>query len=394
MIKIPIEKIKERIKEKTGLSEKEINTKIKDKLDLLSGLISEEGAAHIIANELGVKIFEEQGKLQVKNVLGGMRNVELTGKIIKVYEIKEFDKNNRKGKIGSFLIGDETGLIRVVAWNDKADLLNKLKEQDIIKIENGYSRDNNGRVEVHLGDKSNVTISPKETTEIKVKESSRERKKIKDLKETDDNVELLGTVVQTFDPKFFETCPDCGKRAKEKEDGFYCEQHNKVQPVYSYVLNLILDDGTDNIRVVLWKNQVQKLFNMTDQEIVEKKDTSFEEIKTELLGKIIKIMGRVNKNTMFERLEFIAQFIFPNPNPEEELERLKKELENAKEEPEEKKDFLYEGTPETPEEGEEDNEEVVEEIDLGKTEKKEVNNKKGDEDILEEIDDLEDLDSI
>ncbi len=75
MLKIPKDKIIEKIKEKTGLSDKEISTKIKDKLDLLSGLISEEGAAIIIANELGVKVFEDGGKQDIKNVVGGMRNV-------------------------------------------------------------------------------------------------------------------------------------------------------------------------------------------------------------------------------------------------------------------------------------------------------------------------------
>ncbi len=135
MIKIPKHIIIEKIKEKAGLSDNEIDTRVKDKLDQLSGLISEEGALHIIANELGVKILDDPGKLQIKNVLAGMRNVELTGKVTNIYEVRTFEKETRKGKVGSFMIGDETGIIRIVAWNDKADILAKLKEHDIIKIE-------------------------------------------------------------------------------------------------------------------------------------------------------------------------------------------------------------------------------------------------------------------
>ena len=64
MLKIPLENIIEKIKQNTSLSEADINAKIDDKLKQLSGLISKEGAAHIIANELGVKLFEEvSGKL-------------------------------------------------------------------------------------------------------------------------------------------------------------------------------------------------------------------------------------------------------------------------------------------------------------------------------------------
>ncbi len=125
------------------------------------------------------------------------------------------------------MIGDETGIIRIVAWNDKADILAKLKEHDIIKIENGYARDNRGRMEVHMSDKTIVTISPSDVKDIEVKDKA-DRKKISDLKESENNVEILGTIVQVFDPRFFEVCPQCNKRAKQKEDGFYCDTHNKV----------------------------------------------------------------------------------------------------------------------------------------------------------------------
>ena len=46
-----------RIKEK-GFNDKEIERKINRKLEELSGLISREGAAHLIANELGINLFD------------------------------------------------------------------------------------------------------------------------------------------------------------------------------------------------------------------------------------------------------------------------------------------------------------------------------------------------
>ncbi len=393
ILRIPKEKIIEKIKEKTGLSDKEISKRIKDKMDLLSGLISEEGAAHILANELGVKIFEDAGKLQIKNVLPGMKTVEIAGKVIKIYETRTFDKNNRKGKVASFLIGDETGLIRIVAWNDKVDILSNMKETDAIKIENGYAKENNGRIEVHLGDKSKTTITPGDGSSIKVKESTKERKKIKDLNENEENVEILGTILQVFDPKFFEVCPECNKRVKQREDGFFCEQHNIVNPLYSYVLNLLLDDGSDNVRIVLWRNQVQKLFNMNDQEILEKKTTGFEDMKNELLGKIVKFVGRTNKNQMFERIEFTPQLVFTNPNPEEEIERLNKEIAGAKEESDEQTELKSEVIESSEEEYVDDVEEdvEVEKVDIVK---KDIPEKKKDTDLLEEIDDLSDLDNL
>ena len=58
MIKIPYEDIISKIKSGSKLSEEEIEAKIEAKLKQLSGLISKNGAAHIIANELGVKLIE------------------------------------------------------------------------------------------------------------------------------------------------------------------------------------------------------------------------------------------------------------------------------------------------------------------------------------------------
>jgi len=330
MIKVPKDMIIEKIKEKTSLTDKDIEIKVKDKLDQLSGLISEEGALHIIANELGVKILEDAGKLQVKNVLAGMRNVQLTGKVVKIYEVREFDKNNRKGKVGNFLIGDSTGVMRVVAWNDKANILNKIKPQDTVKIENGYSRDNQGRTEIHLGDKSVVSINPSGAEDIKVKPLTNERKSIKDLNENENNVDIMGTIVQIFDTKFWNIDPETNKRVQEKNGQFYLEDKLVNNPDFSYVTNLFLDDGTENIRVVLWKNQTQKLFNKSHEEIVKMKDTGFEDIKTEMLGQIVKFTGRTNKNEMFDRLEFVARFVDATPDADEEIKRLK---EAEKEEP-------------------------------------------------------------
>jgi hypothetical protein len=325
MIKIPKEMLLSKIKEKAGLSDKEIESKVKDKLDQLSGLISEEGALHIIANELGVKVLEDAGQLQVKNVLAGMRNVELSGKVVKIYEVREFNRDGKPGQVGNFLIGDETGVIRVVAWNDKAKLLGQLNEGDTIKILNGYSRDNRGKPEVHLGDRSEVKVNP-DGVKINVKTQTDERKKIAELGDNDQNVEIMGTVVQVFDPRFFTVDPESGKRAVEREGSFYVGDTKIPEVDYSYVTNLFLDDGTENIRVVMWKNQTQNLFGKSHDEILQNRESGFEEIKNDLLGQIVKLRGRTNKNEMFDRVEFIANFVDAKPNPEEEMKRLEKEL--------------------------------------------------------------------
>jgi ssDNA-binding replication factor A large subunit len=375
MAKIPLETLIQKIKDNSNLSEKDIRAKIKDKLDLLSGLISEDGAAHIIANELGIKILDDSAKLEIKNIMPGMKSVELSARVVKKYEVRSFDKDGRKGKVGSFLAGDKGGLIRVTAWNDKADILDTLKEGDNVKIENAYSKEGfKDRVELHLGDKAKITITHGEPIEVKEFQAAT-RKKITELKENEENIEILGTIVQVFDPRFFEVCPQCQKRTKPKDNGFSCDTHGQITPTYSYVFNLLLDDSSDNVRVVLWKNQAQRLLNISDEEMIAKRETGFEDIKNDLLGKIVKFVGKTTKNQMFERIEFVPQLVFASPDPSEEIAKLKTEIKEAEKiNPDVK-------------------EEVVEEKIILKP-KKEKKPAKKDAIDLEEIDDLGDLDSL
>jgi len=131
------------------------------------------------------------------------------------------------------------------------------------------------------------------------------------------------------------SCPSCGRRAKERgEDGFYCDQHARVEPQYSYVLNTVLDDGTGTIRSVMFRNQVERLLGKSADEmkLYREAPEEFENVKRDLIGNMVKFIGRVNKNEMFDRLEFVANMVFTDINPEDEIKRLEAEIEATKKE--------------------------------------------------------------
>lgn len=327
MISMPYERIVEKIKEKTNISDSELQSRINKKLDQLSGLISREGAAHIIANELGVKLFEPpKGGLKIKDILTGMRDLEIAGKTQRVFNVAEFESEKRSGKVGSFIMGDETGSIRVVLWNDQADKLAKIKEGSIVKIKGAYVRDNDGRKEAHLGERGSLIINPEGVQIGEVKQITATRRKLGELKQAEDGIEIMGTIVQVFNPTFFEICPECRKRLKPKENSFFCDQHGEQEPVYSYVLNTFLDDGTETTRAVFFRNQAERLLKKTPEEILQYKDhpESFEQVKTDLLGEQVRLVGRAVRNELFDRIEFITNFVF-EADPKEEIERLKSE---------------------------------------------------------------------
>ncbi|RME52449.1 DUF2240 family protein [Candidatus Woesearchaeota archaeon] len=332
MIEVPYETILQKIQEQQGISREELEERIKEKLDQLSGLISKEGAAHIIANELGVKVIEvpPRGKLSIKDLLPGMRAVELLGKVSRVFEQRTFNKDGKEGKVANFILNDGTGTTRVVLWNKQADHLNQLHEGTVVLIKGATVRDNNGRAEVHLSDSSTLTINPLNVNPDDIIQKPK-RKHLGELTPGEEQVEVLGTIVQVFSPRFFDKCPQCGKRVRADAKGAVCDVHGPITPNTSYVLNLYLDDGTANMQVVLWQNQVQKLLGKTHEEILAYKEAphEFEAVKTDLLGTIIKLVGKAQHNTMFDRTEFVANLVFPNVSPKEELALIEAEQERS-----------------------------------------------------------------
>lgn len=307
------------MREKTQLSDADLMKKIDEKCASLNGLISKEGAAHIIANELGVKLLEGGGK--IRDLFPGMRNADVLGRVTQVFETREFQRaDGTGGKVGSFLVGDDSGLVRIVCWGNQADLLKDLAPGMPIKIQGGMVRENQrGYKEVHLNESSKINTSPQE----KVPEVGKmQRKTLKELAESDEQVEVMGTIVQVFDPKFFEVCPQCNSRLKEADGQWACGEHGAVMPDYSYLVNVFLDDGTENLRVVLFRNQAERLLEKTKEQMVAYRvaPESFEPLKTQLLGEQYKFVGRAKKNTFFDRLEFIANQV-KKASPDEELAR-------------------------------------------------------------------------
>ncbi len=327
MIDIPAADIKEKIKAAKGLSDEEIEQKIKEKFQQLAGLITEDGAALIIANELGVELVKPAGgPAKIGDLYPGMRNVTVTGKLTRKYELREFDKNGRQGKVANLLLGDETGQVRVTLWNDQTDQFEKLNEGDTLRITNAWVKENRGYKELHLNTDSKLEQNPDGVT-VTAPTAQREaaRKMINELTGDEQDVELLGTLLQVYDPRFFTVCPECGKRLTEQEGKQVCAQHGAVTPQTNYVMNAILNDGTGNIRTTFWKEQAQRLTGKSDAEFLQYQENpqAFEEVKQELTGEIIKVVGRVKKNETFDRVEFTANLVFTDVDPSVELARLK-----------------------------------------------------------------------
>ena len=324
MMNLSYEQAVAKIKEKSTLSEEEISSKIKEKLEKFAGLVSREGAAHILANEQGIKLIDnpkEPSKLKIKNLVAGMQNVEVLTKILAMYPAKQFNSNGREGQVGSMVLGDETGTVRAVLWNEQANKLASLQKDDILRLEGGYVKENrNSSLEIHVNDRSTIVRNPPGETVDSVEFSTdTPSRKLSEITEKDTWVEAFGTVVEVFDLKFFEVCSKCGKRAKPDEQGnFVCARHGSVSPDYSYLVNIFLDDGTASMRVVFFREAAQKFLGMNNDELLGFRESpeAFEPVKNNALSSFVKLNARANTNEMFNRIELIANDV-EESSPEE-----------------------------------------------------------------------------
>tara|TARA_Y100000034_G_scaffold31700_1_gene38793 strand:- start:3079 stop:4008 length:930 start_codon:yes stop_codon:yes gene_type:complete len=290
------QRLVELIAEGSGTPVDEIERKIEAKQAKLSGLISKEGAAQVIAAELGVS-FDKQ-TIKINQIVPNMKKINLIGKIIELFPVREYNKNGRSGRIGSFILADNTSNVRTVMWDENhIDLIVKgeIKQDFVVEITNASIR--NG--ELHLSSFSEIKPSSKLVDKV-VTEKPVFNKKIADFN-VNENVSARVFIVQMFGPKFFEICPECRKKAIEGK----CAEHGAVAVEKRALINFVADDGSDSIRVVMFSDQIEKLLTKKELESPE----LFSNKRTELLGNEIQIIGNVRKNSMFNTNEFIISDI-------------------------------------------------------------------------------------
>lgn len=283
----------EKISKASNLSIEDIERRIEGKRAKLSGLVSKEGAAQIVAAELGIN-FEKQ-KVKVNELVDGIRRVNISGKIIQLFPVREFKKENREGKVVNFVIADETGNVRVVLWDTNHIKLvenKEVKEGDVVEISNAQLRNN----EIHLTGFSDIKLSQEVIDNVKMEKTYFD-KKLAELKKSE-NARVRAFVVQAFPPRFFEVCPQCNSRARLEGDMYLCVKHGRVVPEKRALLSVILDDGSENLRAVLFSEQIKKMGVNVE---------SFD--RDGLLGKEAFFAGTMRENKLFNSNEFFVNNI-------------------------------------------------------------------------------------
>jgi replication factor A1 len=275
-------------------------------------------ATQVFINPEGLKVGElEPSRIRIGELEPGMDALEVMGRVIEVTGPREFTRaDGSRGKVVTLLIGDHTGTARASFWQGHAENAKGIKPGDIVKLINAYSTVGLfGQPELHLGKQGEFQLNPSLTEELpaadvlKMAVAAPERVDIGSIQKEGTQVQVRGTIVQVFHRRpLFDVCPSCGRSLGSVDTSLLCEECGKVvKPEHRVVLSFVIDDGTGNIRAVLFGKVAEKLLGMNAQRVFEqfKQTPNLVELydKFGLLGREIILQATTRYDKYFGQLE-------------------------------------------------------------------------------------------
>ncbi|WP_123623867.1 single-stranded DNA binding protein [Halorubrum sp. CSM-61] len=174
---------------------------------------------------------------RVEDLSLGASDVDLVGQVLDTDSIRTFDRDDgSEGRVANLTVGDETGRVRVTLWDGKADLAEEFEAGEVVEVGDGYVRERDGDLELHVGDRGTVERVDEDVEYVP------ETTDIADL-EIGETVDVGGGVIET-DPK----------RTFDRDDGSEGQ-----------VRNVRIKDGTGEIRVALWGDKADREIELADR---------------------------------------------------------------------------------------------------------------------------------
>lgn len=224
------------------VSRDDIINRLKMEKERTGGYIPDEILLRAIAASYGVEILTEavKPKLLIKDLIPNLGNVTVTGRVIAVFPAQEGNKSGLKSS--SLLIADRSGILRVVLWNDKKDLVNhgRINVGQILKFTHGYTKEGKkGKTELHVGARADVEVDPEDVDASDyptIEELSVKIGAIND-KFRNGKVTLVGTIKEVLPTSTF--------TRRDSSSG--------------KLLRFIMMDETGEISVAVWNNRVDEV---------------------------------------------------------------------------------------------------------------------------------------
>ncbi len=190
-----VEKLVNKISQHANIPEQQLWNEIEAKKLKYAGLLSDSGAAYMIAKERGVRVEEKQAR-PIAELKEGQNNIDIEGKVEQIREARIFESKGRKGQLQHWILSDGTGSIRVTVWNAHIGEAEKIgvEKGDSAKLENCRIETYNDKIQAQLNYNGKISVTEKGASAAK---------KISQLIAGENAVDVIVRIGKMFPQKAF-----------------------------------------------------------------------------------------------------------------------------------------------------------------------------------------------
>jgi replication factor A1 len=149
------------------LTQEQVLALIEEKKREGRGLLSDEGAARLVAEELLIETRgADLGRIQAKDLVPGLNDVTISGRVLLTWPPQDFQrKDGTPGRVMRIILADKSERVRCALWDRHVDFLLRVGDLQgrILRVGHAYTRQGlAGDTEVHAGERSSIEVDPED----------------------------------------------------------------------------------------------------------------------------------------------------------------------------------------------------------------------------------------
>jgi replication factor A1 len=240
----------EKIISSSGKSKREVEQLIKAKKSKLSGLLTDDGAAFMVARELGIELAtqQEMHMVSIGQLQDGMQNVDLLVRAMHVFSPKSFERNGTKGTLCNMIIADDSGETRLTLWHNDVRKMQEagVQKGSVLLLHNCYVKSFNNKPQLNLSYNGSMVVEPKNVDCRNLPNAEERQSKLSELRAEMNEVATIVRVLRLFPVTEF-----------EKESG------------KGRVMNFLVADESATIRATAWNDLVDAAEKLQENDLVK-----------------------------------------------------------------------------------------------------------------------------
>ena len=244
--------IRKILSSRPDMTQEQLQKMIEAKVKEAKGFLTLESAARSVAVELGVEPLEVpfMRGITINDLISGLGDVTVTARIIFVGPLQKFTSSDgREGRMRHLVAADKTGELRIVLWDDNADMTESLNLLgQIVQFTHGYVRSSfNGRLELNIGSKGSLELARDDLHGNEIPPLTSFHRKIGKISKENKTINVIGIIAEVSGISTF--------RREDGSEGML----KKIE----------LQDETGIVSVVFWNTKVQELADVKSGGLIQ-----------------------------------------------------------------------------------------------------------------------------